>query len=1667
MNRLSKLVAVVISPLLIVSSLTLGSTAAHAAMEPDVADLANARIQILNETNAARANAGLPPLQMNTALNEIAQGCSQFQAEEFQMQHCYGYENSYPAGWHWAAENVAAGYMPNTVVTGWMNSDGHRANILNPNATDIGIGYYMDDNGHRYYTQNFAGYVSTKTVPSAPGAPTVTTGDRSATLNWSVPATDGNLPITGYIVEVNDGRSVITQTFPTPSGTINDLTPGVTYTFRVVAQNSLGSGFWSPPAVATVLGSPQIVSVTPTATPNEITLNWEVLNGGSPLEELVVTVNGVARSVNVADVSATFTGLTPATGYSYTVYARNAYGNNSQSGYITTPATTPGTPTITNVERVGTRGVNVNWEAPDTDGGATITGYKVGVYDFLTNDLISEETVTGSSHTFNNLNRGSEYYFRVAAVNAVGAGDAGSQNLYIEDQIPTAPRNVIADLVDEQTITVSWDVPSDLGTENPDVELAYEVSVLVDGEVVDGVSTNLTTVTFDNTVINADTTYTFQVTAASNLVSGASPAGNSNEVVVPRTPTEPGPMGDLTVTGTTNTLTVEWEAPEDNGGSAITGYQLVLEKDGEELERIYVNEDEYSFTFVHLLRYTNYTVSVSAINDRGTGLNSFESFTTLPEAPSAVQDVTTTNLPNGRSIIGWNAPAETGGPSYLVYTVVVTVDGEEVFNEQTTSKFINTDVLPLNTDAVVTVTANNGVYDSPEESKNFATARTASSVDVTNVLYDQGGYGLGIFITEPADMGDFALVGYNVTINGVTEIVETDTPLTSLEFSKTAFGTLTKGQSYQVEVIALTGADLPGASGAPGVLAVPYTVPETVSNLQTNVDGNVVTFTWDAPEELGGYDIADINYSVTVNDGTEDVFADLTQNTELTVTLNNNTNYTVSVVAGNPTGWSTPAVEKAFRTDPTVPDAPSDLAIANGDEEGSVDLSWSAPYDGGTSITGYEYVLTVDGEEQDAVVVNGTTATVTGLQPNVSVSFTVRAINNRGYSDSAESDSFVTPIVKPGVVTGLSTNMVGTTVNVAWSAPSNTGGVQVEDVEYVVTFISSTEDTVTVNVGAGETSAEVTNLEAFAEYTVHVAAKNIAGTGTAVTGDTFRVGYVAPPAVTNLVLEPTSSTADSLTTHWDNVIPSYMDGYVTYKVELVDADGDVVVTDTTSNMAYTFPGLTRGAEYTTRVTAVLTGTGAPALEASSVESDKVEVPAEAPGVVRNVKVDATAGVEATVTWDAPTYNGGSTITRYDVVVFDADDRIYSDGNSVSGSFTIENLDPNTNYTVLVYAVNKVGRGEEVAKSFTTSVVKPGAVTNVEFDGNVVSWDAPVFTGGENVRYTVRVADSADEAVYTVGGLTGTSETVVYNYEPGQTYTVTVTAYNTAGSASGVTADYTEPAVVPTAPRNVALTVVNTDTLKATWDAPANNGGASITNYTVTYTNETTNVTLTLTTNELFADLSGLPAGGKYTVTVQANNSAGSSAASAESNPAETVPAELPEIVSEEELEDAIDGANEFAVIRNSSTLTVSITSQEAWLLGVAYSTPVVLGWDYAADGRLVFDISQVPAGDHTVVIYDADGNVLGYGLFNVPAAPSGGGNNGGTDGNTNTGGGSVDNSGTDTNPGPRGDEKNDNLARTGGVVDFPLLYGGVGLLLIGTVLAAIRRGRKEEVTSAE
>lgn len=118
--------------------------------------------QVVDLVNDIRRQNGLPELTLNWELARVARYKSQDMCDNRYFSHTspvYGSPftmiRNFGISYRTAGENIAMGYKtPQAVVNGWMNSSGHRANILNASFTAIGVGYVANGN---YWTQMFIG----------------------------------------------------------------------------------------------------------------------------------------------------------------------------------------------------------------------------------------------------------------------------------------------------------------------------------------------------------------------------------------------------------------------------------------------------------------------------------------------------------------------------------------------------------------------------------------------------------------------------------------------------------------------------------------------------------------------------------------------------------------------------------------------------------------------------------------------------------------------------------------------------------------------------------------------------------------------------------------------------------------------------------------------------------------------------------------------------------------------------------------------------------------------------------------------------------------------------------------------------------------------------------------------------------------------------------------------------------------------------------------------------------------------------------------------------------------------------------------------------------------------------------------------------------------------
>ena len=366
------------------------------------------------------------------------------------------------------------------------------ATPISPTTTSYTVGTL--NNGTKYYfTVKAVNGVGTSaasteasatpaTVPGMPGTPTGVAANKSVVVSWTAPATDGGSPVTSYTVTSSPTAKTCTWTATTTTGkplscTVPGLTNTEPYTFTVVATNSQGPGTASTASATvtphtTVPGAPTAVFAT--RGDHSATVTWTApsTDGGTAITKYTVTpYAGVTAGTPVtvtcpcSATTATVTGLTNGTAYTFTVSATNGIGPSQPStkSAAVTPAGKPTAPT--NVRAAaGTHQVTLSW-TPATTNGTALT-YVGLVYLAATTTKAVSTCIVGPSTTscaVSELTNGVQYVAKVVAVNNAGSSGSAFTSPVTPVGRPTAPTNVTA-IRGTRSVTVSWTASTLNGT---------------------------------------------------------------------------------------------------------------------------------------------------------------------------------------------------------------------------------------------------------------------------------------------------------------------------------------------------------------------------------------------------------------------------------------------------------------------------------------------------------------------------------------------------------------------------------------------------------------------------------------------------------------------------------------------------------------------------------------------------------------------------------------------------------------------------------------------------------------------------------------------------------------------------------------------------------------------------------------------------------------------------------------------------------------------------------------------------------------------------------------------------------------------------------------------------------------------------------------------------
>lgn len=133
---------------------------------PDYSAIKALENEVIRLVNVERSKQGLAPLKGNWQLSRVARYKSQDMIEKNYFSHTsptfgspFKMIKDFGINYRTAGENIAYGQnSASSVMNSWMNSSGHRSNILSSNFSQIGVGAAKDKNGTIYWTQMFIGW---------------------------------------------------------------------------------------------------------------------------------------------------------------------------------------------------------------------------------------------------------------------------------------------------------------------------------------------------------------------------------------------------------------------------------------------------------------------------------------------------------------------------------------------------------------------------------------------------------------------------------------------------------------------------------------------------------------------------------------------------------------------------------------------------------------------------------------------------------------------------------------------------------------------------------------------------------------------------------------------------------------------------------------------------------------------------------------------------------------------------------------------------------------------------------------------------------------------------------------------------------------------------------------------------------------------------------------------------------------------------------------------------------------------------------------------------------------------------------------------------------------------------------------------------------------------
>ena len=1157
----------------------------------------------------------------------------------------------------------------------------------------------------------------------------------------------------------------------------------------------------------------------------------------------------------------THEGLDKGQTWHYQVYAFSEAGDGAPDSVVaTTKGGIPGPPRSLTAEADGPNEIDLSWTAPDDSGGSAIVGYLVERSPDGSGSWSRQDSVaaTPTLYTDTTVEANSTWYYRVLAANRDTIGlPSNVDSATTEGNPPGAPTALSATARDTSRIDLSWAAPNDDGGSPV---TGYRIRISLDGNSwTDSVAnTGNAQTTYRHVNLPHGTEHHYQVSAINRFG-----VGDPSNVDFATTYDVPDPPSDLTATAISQTqINLTWNAPADNGGSPVDGYQIETSDNAGQTWTVHVADTRSTSTaYSHegLSAGETWHYRVSAKNRWGySDPSDTAQATTNAKEPGPPLDLEATADGQTRIDLAWEPPEDDGGDEVTGYLIEYSEDAGEDW-----------DTLEANTGSTVTSHADTGLDPGTRRHYRVAAINSVGAGDYSNEASAKtdptvpgaptglaaaaaGTTEIDLSWTEPEYDGGAEITEYIVEVSQTGSapwVAESSRPTVT---SYTHRG-LDPGETRHYRVSAVNEAGR-GSVSSPDSATTDPVVPEAPTGLVATADGSTrITLGWTAPSYDGGDEITRYRVDISPDGGVswgvleDSVAANMTSYTHTGLEPATTRHYRVAAL--NSAGASPPSNVDGATTEATVPDAPTDLeAVANGTSQ--IDLEWSAPeYDGGAEISGYMIEESRDGGEMWMELVANTGSTLTeyshtGLDPATTVRYRVSAINSVGAGDHSNEASAMTDATVPDAPTDLQAEANGTSqIDLAWSAPEYDGGAAVSG--YLIEESRDEGETWSELVAnTGSTTTAYSHMGLAPATTVHyrVSAINEVGAGDYSNEASATTDATVPDPPTEL--EAVSAGISQIDLTWS--APEYDGGAAVsgYRIEVSEDEGGMwteLVANTGST--YTAHMHTDLPPATTRHYRVFAlnevGASLPSdTAAATTDPDFADPPT-------GLTAEANGPYEIELSWTEPVYTGGVPVTGYRIEVLARGGEwtdLVDDTRSTSTSYMHEGLRPASTRSYRVSAINAAGVGDpsEVATAKTDPVV-PDAPTAlmVEADGTsrlLLSWTAPEYDGGAEITgYRIEASADGGGNWRELVANTNTTETnyAHENLRPATTRHYRVSAINEAGvGTASESAGGTTDATVPDAPTGLAATADGPYMIQLAWEVPPFDGGAPISGYRV-------------------------------------------------------------------------------------------------------------------------------------------------------------------------------------------------------------------------------------------